>query len=945
MKRLITTLLCLLIAIVLKAQGIPYIRNFPATEYNAHNQNFDIITGEDGTVYVANFEGLLYYDYTCWRIIHTPGVTRITAVFRNSKGTIWTGGYNYIGYTQYDSHGNIHLHEIPNNQVFKGEVQWIWEEDSTIYFKTSDDKIFSIHNDKVIWDKNAKLPDSGFSVLKNKAHITQQQELEDGLKAIATNGDGLIIVDKNDKELFRITENNGLCSNNISHITYNRHGVIWGATDNGIFAIAFPSIYTHLTSNEGLKNEVLAIEKMNDMLYVGTLSGLYVMNGKTFVPVPGITHACWQLELQDQSTLMAATADGVYRIMSDNSIKQLTTANTLSLMHDKNGFYTGEIDGIYYNTNSGRKQISQTEKVVQITKDSQGTIWTQTLYGKIWKAFQPYTNKAEDINTLVKYQNQVLVISSDNIKPFPYPAFSYDDTKRDILWLTNSKNKDIYAFKNGEKDKQHTAIVYPLKEYSIRTMLSDGEILWMGGDKGINVIDLAHKDPARASKPELMIRSVTLQSDSVYWGGYGKMPEIMPTLSSNERHITISFSTKYPSLLKENLYRHRLNSGKWTAWETNTSEEFTNLSYGEYRFEVQALNAYGQLSNIASFNFTIETPFYLRWYMIILYVIMIMLLVYYIMKWRMKRLEKEKHRLENIVQQRTAEVVKQKDEIEEKSKNLETALQELSDTQHELVRQEKMATVGKLTQGLIDRILNPLNYINNFAKLSEGLVKDATENIEDEKEHMDPENYEDTIDVLGMLKGNLQKVGEHGQNTTRTLKAMEELLKDHSGVLSKMNLTALIQQDKEMLDKYFEKEIAQYHIKTSLKCNGEEILINGNTEQLSKSIMSMLANSIYAVIKKTQREGYAVNEQPEVSINLEQKGKTVYVSIYDNGTGIESNNIEKIFDPFFTTKTTGEASGIGLYLSREVAQNHGGDITARSEKNIYTEFTITLPTL
>ena len=56
-----------------------------------------------------------------------------------------------------------------------------------------------------------------------------------------------------------------------------------------------------------------------------------------------------------------------------------------------------------------------------------------------------------------------------------------------------------------------------------------------------------------------------------------------------------------------------------------------------------------------------------------------------------------------------------KNEIEEKSLKLEKALKELGQAQDELVRQEKMATVGKLTQGLIDRILNPLNYINNFS--------------------------------------------------------------------------------------------------------------------------------------------------------------------------------------------------------------------------------------
>ena len=74
------------------AQGLPQIRNFTAMEYGGHNRNYDIEIGDDGTVYVANFEGLLYYDRAQWRIIHTSTNRRITVVYRDSKNTIWVGG-------------------------------------------------------------------------------------------------------------------------------------------------------------------------------------------------------------------------------------------------------------------------------------------------------------------------------------------------------------------------------------------------------------------------------------------------------------------------------------------------------------------------------------------------------------------------------------------------------------------------------------------------------------------------------------------------------------------------------------------------------------------------------------------------------------------------------------------------------------------------------------
>jgi signal transduction histidine kinase len=307
---------------------------------------------------------------------------------------------------------------------------------------------------------------------------------------------------------------------------------------------------------------------------------------------------------------------------------------------------------------------------------------------------------------------------------------------------------------------------------------------------------------------------------------------------------------------------------------------------------------------------------------------------------RIRMLQKEKLRLEQVVQERTAEIVKQKDEIQEKSESLELALNELHSAQNQLIRQEKMATVGKLTQGLIDRILNPLNYINNFSKLSEGLVRDVEANIEDEKEHMSEDNYEDTIDVLGMLKGNLLKVSEHGQNTTRTLKAMEEMLKDRTGGIVKTDIIQLFKHAKGIVDTYYSKQEAEQHINVIFDYPSEPVFANANPELLSKVFMSMLSNSFYAVDKKFAKGG---DYSPEVSLKAKVIESQMSIIIHDNGIGIEENLINKIFDPFFTTKTTGEAAGIGLYLSHDIIQSYGGTITANSVKDQFSDFTITLP--
>ena len=923
--RIFLTMSCwLLVLTTMSAQGIPFLRNFSATEYHAHNQNFDVITGDDGTVYVANFEGLLYYDQANWRTIHTPGVNRITAVFRDSKGTVWAGGYKYIGYVETGAHGILRLHEIDPKNRFQGEVQWIWERNGKIQFLDNEKKIFSIVGKSVVLAAGDSLPSSGFAVLGADWQVTQVQQLDYGLKAVSTTGNGIIIVDSLHQELFRITEENGLSSNNVSHITYDRHGMLWAATDNGISAIAFPSVYTHFTKHEGLRGEVASIEMLGQHIYAGTLSGLFRLEGKRFVPVGNITHACWQLVRQGES-LLAASASGIYRITSTGSVSLLTTASALSLMVDGQGFYSGEMDGVYYNTDGSREKICNIGKVVKIARDQQGVIWIQNLYGSLWKSVDGRTFKAyippnaqeeREIATLASYQG-VLPVTISAKQPFPFPLYSYQDDDGNS-WLTNNRGKKVYAFKDGIRQETLSELVYPLMDYSVRAMKSDKKLLWLGGDRGINILDMEHEDPLRNCTPRLFIRSVSLRGDSVLWGGYGTPPAELPELASDERHVIFHFSIDHPSMLLQTQYRTRLDNGNWSAWEFLTYEEYNNLTYGSHLFEVQGRDAFGHTTQIVTMRFSITAPLYRRWYMLLLYLVLAGALIACLVQLRLYQLARDKWRLEHIVKERTAEVV----------------------------RLERQASVGKLTQGLIDRIINPLNYINNFAKLSEGLVKDVVANVEEEKEHMDADNYEDTIDVLDMLTGNLQKVGEHGANTTRTLKAMEEMLKDRTGGITKIDLVALFRQDEEILRNYYEKDIKRDNIAIHFDYPTGELYVNGNAEQLSKTFMSLLANAIYAVSKQAQRMQEAHNDyQPEVILRAVPSGKQVEVVIRDNGIGIEEQIIGKIFDPFFTTKTTAEAAGVGLYLSREIVQSLGGDISVTSEKYAYTEFTITLPTL
>ena len=802
------------------AQGLPLIRNYTKTEYGAGNYNFDIEVGHDGTVYVANFKGLLYYDRAQWRMLYTADSSRVTSVYRDSNDTIWVGGYNYAAYLKKRANGELCLQEVDQKGQNEGPQKDYY--DAAI---------------------NA---------------IIQTIEIDGGLKVNVQKNSGLVIVDSNDQPLYAITEANGLCSNQVTSVAYDGHGLLWGATTHGVFAIELPSVYSYLLPEDGLAGEVHAMMAFEGKIYVGTSNGLYVVSNRQCQRVAEINDNCWSL-CESRDGLLVATISGVYQIASGGNIKRLTSNPTTGLLVDGDKVYAGENDGVWLYQAGNRTKVNDRSLAMYIRKDAQGKLW------------------------------------------FPSQVEILDGNPSDSIWLK------------------------PLSNIEIKAQYRYDNQLWLGGDEILAIVDTSQKDFAKLFENcNVHFRSIILGNDSVLWGGYGDMPKVLPKLDSDERHLRFVYALDYAPLTGKTLYRYRLNNDRWSAWSDKQDVELL-MTYGSFTLSVQAQLPDGELSEVASVDFCIAYPLLMRWYMVVLYLIGFAFLVYLLFRYRLKRLQKEKVKLEQIVEERTAD---------------------LRNAQQELIRQEKMASVGKLTEGLIDRILNPMNYIINFSKMSIDLLKDLKGNFDNNKDRMDQADYDDSEDLFGMLTENLENVDNYGQNTSHILKAMEEMLKDRTSGYAEMDLLPILQQNGQMLTNNYANEIAQYGIQTIFTLPGDRMPIYGNPEMLSKVIMSLLDNAVYALVKKAQKQSDlfppSTFHLPQVSLTATASEGKYTLKIRDNGVGIEENNLTKIFDPFFTTKTTSEAAGIGLYLSREIIQNHGGDIRVSSVKDEYTEFTITL---
>ena len=189
-----------------------------------------------------------------------------------------------------------------------------------------------------------------------------------------------------------------------------------------------------------------------------------------------------------------------------------------------------------------------------------------------------------------------------------------------------------------------------------------------------------------------------------------------------------------------------------------------------------------------------------------------------------------------------------------------------------------------------------------------------------------------------MMRQNLTKVGEHGQSITRMLKAMEEMLKERTGQRRPEDVSNIVDQCVERLMTYYADDLKRLHIKVEWHRPEYPIVADVIAEQLSRVIMNIIANSMYAIRKKAEPRGMLT-----IEINPSSGTEPPVIYIRDTGTGIEDNIMPNIFDPFFTTKPTSEAAGLGLYQAKMFVEDIGGTLTISSTKNEGTQAIISLP--
>jgi two-component system NtrC family sensor kinase len=284
--------------------------------------------------------------------------------------------------------------------------------------------------------------------------------------------------------------------------------------------------------------------------------------------------------------------------------------------------------------------------------------------------------------------------------------------------------------------------------------------------------------------------------------------------------------------------------------------------------------------------------------------------------------------LETMVAQRTAEITRQKDELQQ-------TVQELKAIQAQLVQQEKLASLGELTAGIAHEIQNPLNFVNNFSEVSMELIDEMNEELA-------KGDTEEAVAIATDIKQNLEKIRHHGKRADGIVKGMLQHSRASTGQKELTDINNLADEYLRLAyhglrakDKMFNAELVS-HLDSNLP------RIQVIPQDVGRVLLNLFTNAFYATQQKQKIAG--ASYRPTVIVTTYAQNNEVVIKVRDNGAGIPEHIKDKIMQPFFTTKPTGEGTGLGLSLSYDiVVKGHGGKINVATAENEYTEFTIILP--
>ena len=290
------------------------------------------------------------------------------------------------------------------------------------------------------------------------------------------------------------------------------------------------------------------------------------------------------------------------------------------------------------------------------------------------------------------------------------------------------------------------------------------------------------------------------------------------------------------------------------------------------------------------------------------------------MLFSVRKEDNELHKLSGALNSMLRRISADKETLRSTVNSLELANLELTKAQAEIIRAEKLASVGRLSAGIAHEIGNPIGIVMGYLELLK--QKDIPDTERNEYIH----RTEEEIERINTIIRQLLEISRPS-NAGLKVVSVHDLIDDVAQVLNVQPLMSNID------------------LECRLDAQNDRVLADSN--QLRQVFLNLIINAADAISSENQAiagkltiQSFLVDEKRKVS---EENRTLLNIMFIDNGPGIPEENIANIFDPFYTTKEPGKGTGLGLSVSFMIVEGFGGKMTVNSEIGAGTTLTLLLP--
>lgn len=748
---------------------------------------------------------------------------------------------------------------------------------------------------------------------------------------------GLVIADRSGRLIKRIDKKMGLAESFVFKGDLDDSGMLWVATNNGISKIDIFSPFSVLDERLGIEGVLTDAKLQDDKLYVGGMSGIFTENWETlFDPsihpsLKNVSNAIVHGLLATQSGLLTLNEYTPNTIYSGNTAFEIDGTEkeifwSGAELPNSEDLILGSLTGIIVHVSKvgekwGVKHVLDTKlsDVRLLVIDAAGAIWitstTEGIYRLEYDPLSMQTTSAKRYgiseglpsdreNFVSMFGSELLVATTKGIYQYNEVKDAFEPDDR-FTKLVGQEKVELPIVGSDSSLFYYTDKLHMLKKESNgwkKTTFPNLDYKKYGFP-GISVIDdknvlqstpngLIHLDPTLlAIQGDLQVNLNSFQSlnsDSIFYGGFDVYnPDII--LDADDDGVRFQFASNFANLPELNLYRWRLlgMEEQWSDWTAERSKDYTNLPHGDYTFEVVTKNAEGVESQPDTIQFTIATPWYFTIWAYLIYVVAFCLLIWGIVKMYTRKIRADRDRLEKVVEERTAEIGEQKNELLKMDDLKKRFFVNIS---HEL------RTPLTLSMGTVDQALK-----GTYGKLNDELYS----NLQVSK-----------------------------RNSERLLKMVTSILDISKLEGGRIQLYATSVDPSDTVTKvlaFFSSRLEDKHISL------EENLIQGSELYIDQDkFETILINLLSNAFKFTPDGGV-------ISFTMKYMPDEIIFEIKDSGSGIPESDLNLVFDRFYQSPTikSGEGMGVGLALTKELVELHHGTVGAKNDGGAV--FTLAFP--